>query len=243
MKREMKQVLAGIGSVVVLTGIGTGLSSVYGQSGSASPSLKPMNIYLDNKLVSAPKGLSAIDPNSHKYTTYMPIWYIMYALKALNIQSTWDGTNWQMSLPAKIKPNFKQTGITGTASGSGKVAVWIDGTLVQKDAAVVVKDPSSNVYTTYVPVWYVGEALNYFGITSTWDGVNWRMTLTNGATSGNGWGGLGGVAGGVSNTVNNTLGGTNITGVLNSVSGLPNSTTGLSKPMGGATTTVGNLVH
>ncbi|MCF8567886.1 hypothetical protein LLE49_24495 [Alicyclobacillus tolerans] len=38
-------------------------------------------------------------------------------------------------------------------------------------------DPSTSQYTTYMPIWYVMQALDRFGVQSQWDGKNWNLTL------------------------------------------------------------------
>jgi protocatechuate 3,4-dioxygenase beta subunit len=56
-----------------------------------------MGLYLNGTLVANVHGAEAVDPNSHKHTTYMPIWYVMQLLNQANIHSAWNGTTWTLS--------------------------------------------------------------------------------------------------------------------------------------------------
>jgi hypothetical protein len=56
-----------------------------------------LGIYVNGKLVKRVNGIVAVDPASHKATTFMPIWYVMQILNDLYIQSSWEnGTTWNM---------------------------------------------------------------------------------------------------------------------------------------------------
>ncbi len=190
----------------------------HASTSSYNNSLRGMNIYWDGYLASSPKGIYAVDPSTGKDTTYMPIWYVMRALDAAAVQSTWDGSNWGITLPENLEPRFQPNQVPANL-GLGSVLVWIDGKLVQRDRAIRFPDPASHVLTTYVPVWYVGVALHYFGVESSWDGVNWRMMETAPGTiiPGDGWvsslpnlgnvtGTVGNAVGGVTNALSNTVG-------------------------------------
>jgi len=58
----------------------------------------PKAIFLNNTMVQRVDGIAAVDPSSNQPTTYMPIWYMMQILKRIGVQSSWDGTHWQMTL-------------------------------------------------------------------------------------------------------------------------------------------------
>jgi hypothetical protein len=42
-------------------------------------------------------GIVTPDPSSKKYTTYMPVWYVMQVLTDIGVNNTWDGVNWSMT--------------------------------------------------------------------------------------------------------------------------------------------------
>jgi hypothetical protein len=102
----------------------------------------------------------------------MPIWYVMQWLKSMDIQSTWNGHQWQMT-------SSSQVDLTNVQAGSGNTSIYLNGTLVQNVNTKAVVDPSSGKPTTYMPIWYVEQILNQVGLTSTWDGMTWTVTPSN----------------------------------------------------------------
>jgi uncharacterized protein YvpB len=62
------------------------------------PGRAPLSIYLNGTLVQNSPCIVSNDPYSGKPTTFVPIWYIMKILNRMNVQSTWDGTNWNMTM-------------------------------------------------------------------------------------------------------------------------------------------------
>jgi mannosyl-glycoprotein endo-beta-N-acetylglucosaminidase len=56
--------------------------------------------------------IAAVDPASHQYTTYVPIWFIEQTLLALGMQSTWNGTTWN------VETNYTDYAKDGTYLGS-----------------------------------------------------------------------------------------------------------------------------
>jgi hypothetical protein len=124
-------------------------------------------IYINNKLVSSPYAFTANN------TTYMPIWYVMQMLNSLNIQSSWDGNVWNLSVPANVIPDLSNLDGSG-----GKKAIDVNGSPVEHVDDIAYPDPSSHVKTSYMPIWYLQQALQRIGVHYTWDGVNWRMSYT-----------------------------------------------------------------
>ncbi|QSO47520.1 invasin domain 3-containing protein [Alicyclobacillus mengziensis] len=64
---------------------------------AVSPNHSAMGLYLNGKLVENVHGAQAVDPNSHRDTTYMPIWYVMQLLNQAGIHSAWNGTTWTLA--------------------------------------------------------------------------------------------------------------------------------------------------
>ncbi|WDL95644.1 InlB B-repeat-containing protein [Alicyclobacillus sp. ALC3] len=62
-----------------------------------SPGSGTSAIFMNGTLVQRLTHLVAVDPWSHKPTTYMPIWDVMEVLKRLGLQSTWNGTTWTVT--------------------------------------------------------------------------------------------------------------------------------------------------
>lgn len=104
-------------------------------------------------------------------TTYMPIWYVMQALKSAGVTNKWDGTSWALTTPTGTSVNLSNIHV-----GTGKMSISLDGKLVQKVDGFYQADPSTKQSTTYMPIWYVMQALNRSGFASHWDGTNWKLT-------------------------------------------------------------------
>ena len=132
-----------------------------------------ITIEMDNgKSSSTPMSIRAVDPQSGVLTTYVPIWYVMHTLEvAKSIQSTWDGHNWTLTLPSNLPLNLTPP----LHLGSGPLHIYLNGTYVQDGLGIAHVDPASGKLTTYVPIWYVMQALKRANITSTWDGTNWGI--------------------------------------------------------------------
>jgi transglutaminase-like putative cysteine protease len=170
----LRQAAFGVVAATLLT-VGTSLTAGVPIAQAAQYPMSQKQIIFGSKVVSQPMGIAAIDPASKKYTTYVPIYYVMQALKAVGIQSGWDGTNWRMAMPANLSPAVD----LGTVrAGSGAKRIYINNVDVQNVDGIVYPDPASHVNTTYIPIWYVMKALGYENIQSGWDGTKWSMTPT-----------------------------------------------------------------
>lgn len=102
-------------------------------------------------------------------TTYMPIWYVMQTLKGLGFTTTWNGHVWKMKTPATTKPNLSNIKVgTGTA-------IDLNGTLIEKAPSITAIDPTSGKKTTYIPIWYVMQALNRANVSDTWKSPVWSF--------------------------------------------------------------------
>ncbi|MCF8567884.1 peptidoglycan-binding protein [Alicyclobacillus tolerans] len=140
-------------------------------TGSGSTTLTLKNIYNNGKLTERAYGLVSGG------TTYMPIWYVMQVLQSLGIQSTWKDGHWKMTVPSSYKLDLTHLPQVHTQTSNTQLAdISLNGTVVAQMTSIVHVDPSSNQPTTFMPIWYVQQALKRVGIASTWDGVNWKMT-------------------------------------------------------------------
>lgn len=106
-------------------------------------------------------------------TTYMPMWYVTKALEQLGVRNSWNGRQLELWTP----PGFS-TRRTDISPGSGNMSICIDGTLVQNVSGISYLDPASQQPTTYMPIWYVIQALNRMGMRSNWDGTIWDLWNT-----------------------------------------------------------------
>ncbi|MCF8565118.1 phosphodiester glycosidase family protein [Alicyclobacillus tolerans] len=142
---------------------------------AGSLSIPKKNIFYHNQLLSSPDGLVANDPSTGQETTFVPIAYVMYALKnSLGIQSGWDGTTWNFTLPSASSKLKVPQSVPPLANAQRRIAV--NGNAIENVPSVVAVDPSSGKDTTYMPIWYVMQLLqNDLGIPSTWTGTNWYL--------------------------------------------------------------------
>lgn len=72
----------------------------------------------------APRQTAGDPTNGYQSTTYLPIWYINQVLNRLNINTSWDGVNWNLSFNGVQATLVKNVGVSGT-----KMVVASDGTL------------------------------------------------------------------------------------------------------------------
>jgi peptidoglycan hydrolase-like protein with peptidoglycan-binding domain len=144
-----------------------GDNSTSGSSQTGFRQLQTKSIYFNGKLIANPMAFAANN------TTYMPIWYVGQMLKAMGIQSQWDGTRWNLILPQTMTPNLKNIQV-----GTGSKEIEINGQIVKKVDGIAYADPASHVMTTYMPIWYLMTTLDRLGIQRTWNGNTWDMTST-----------------------------------------------------------------
>lgn len=134
--------------------------------------MKQKQIQINGQKYIAPMGIVANN------TTYMPIWYVMQALKQLGVGSKWDGVSWKMSLPSYMTSTIK---LSPHAVGSKKI--FLNGALADKVNSITYRDPDSHVATTYVPIWYIMNVLNAANVHSSWNGTTWNLKYTQPTTT------------------------------------------------------------
>lgn len=189
-------------------------------------------IEFGNQLVTAPDGFT------YQGTTYMPIWYVMNTLDELGLTHTWSGNVWDINVPAStgLKVDYSKI-----KYGKGSTSIAINGTVVAKVDAVVYADPASGQPTTFMPVWYVMNALERAGVTSDWQGSTWTLkssalslkssASTSGDSSGNS-----------SATSNSTTSNSSTTNTIgNSTANATNSTSGNTATNETSNNTVGTI--
>lgn len=108
----------------------------------------------------------------HGGTTYMPIWYVMQALKSLGVVATWNGLthHWAITGPT--------SGTPAAVAANGLTGIYVNGVLVENASTLVRKDPGTGVYTTFMPIWFIMQAVSYINLTSTWTNGVWNLTET-----------------------------------------------------------------
>ena len=145
----------------------------------ASTNYLPTHIDLNGQVITSPAHTTAIDPSSHQVTSFLPIYYAMSVLERLGIASTWDGTTWSLTVPSSLHAD-----LSNPTTGTGEMYIIMNGVKVESAPKLVAIDPASKQQTTFVPIYYLEQALNRIGVKSTWDGTNWKMTTGSTSTSG-----------------------------------------------------------
>lgn len=101
-------------------------------------------------------------------TTYMPIWYVLQALKKSGYQYSFDGKVLNIDAPSGVTPNTSRLPL-----GSGNLTLSINGNPVQKVNSQVYRDPAGTVQTQYIPIYYIQQILSALSFYNQWDGTNW----------------------------------------------------------------------
>ncbi|OFW74922.1 MAG: hypothetical protein A2201_06365 [Alicyclobacillus sp. RIFOXYA1_FULL_53_8] len=115
-------------------------------------------------------------------TAYMPIWYVSGILQKAGIASTWNGKVWNLSVPNTFKLDVSHSPGPAT-SPYNNTTIQMNGQSVQHMHSIAYKDPMGSSVTTYVPIWYIEQALRRVGLQSTWDGKTWTITSTQSFTN------------------------------------------------------------
>ena len=117
-------------------------------------------------------------------TTYMPIWYVMQVLKQIKGFSVdWNASThqWIIDGPFGI-PNMN-------ASKIGRTSIVMNGKTVESNILTLAStDPSSGQLTTFMPIWYIQQALNSAGFSKSsdsWNGSQWHLSFRQSSSSGN----------------------------------------------------------
>ncbi|RIV18563.1 hypothetical protein D2Q93_14010, partial [Alicyclobacillaceae bacterium I2511] len=106
-------------------------------------------------------------------TMYIPIWYVMQDLKKMNIASTWDGQHWRLTLP---KGWSVQTQKNSPKAAAGQIEIFLNNNGVLVAPAEFAAPPGAPQVTTFVPIWYVMQALDQAEFHSAWNGKQWTLT-------------------------------------------------------------------
>lgn len=149
------------------TGSGSGSAASGGSTGGLTGTI---HLRKNQRVISLNGKVMVVPALVKNKTTYMPIWYVMHALKSLGYQSSWNGNTWIIQPPNGVKPD-----LTKIQSGTGTIGIYIDKTLVQRVDGTAAVDPSTGNKTMYMPIWYVMQVLKRIGGQSTWNGQVWGV--------------------------------------------------------------------
>lgn len=185
MKRSLAKGIGGIALVASALGTTFGLQAHKDAYAATTPAMQKSNIIVDGQHFST----------QYKFvyngTTYMPIWYIMQALKKSGAQVSWNGSQWKIGVNGSYTPT-----VWHGFGGNGEVMIYntSDPSNVQTvETGInmqVYPDPADGIKTTFFPIYDIQVILRDLGYsTDTWDGTNWSIAMgsgSSGSTSGQG---------------------------------------------------------
>jgi len=124
-------------------------------------------------------GIVAQD-KSH-FTEFIPVYYVMQGLQTLGYTVTWNGNTQVLNIttPSGVVPNFRNL----NPGSDGTTKIEVNGTVVQYAPRVVAKDQLTGVMTTFMPIYYLNEALNVVGVANTYNGKTWTLTQSQVSTA------------------------------------------------------------
>lgn len=167
---EVKKTTVGFISLALSLSMGTSVSAAdIGQGVSSAPT----RIVLGGVDGSNPVHLIRREASNSKPTSWLPIWYLFGVLSKLGVQSTWDGRKWNLQLPRGMQVDL--THLPKASSSADEISIQMNGTTVEYAPRFVHRDLSGSAMTSYIPIWYLMQALDRMGVTSTWDGTTWSM--------------------------------------------------------------------
>lgn len=128
-------------------------------------------------------GIAALD-GSHP-TEFMPIYYLQQGLDQLGYTATWNGTKHtlQISTPTGAAPN-----LSSVAANSAGTVIDIDGVAVTNaPKALVAVDPATGGATSFLPIFYIAQAIEQLGLQSSYNGAKgtWDVQPTASPTQAN----------------------------------------------------------
>jgi hypothetical protein len=156
----VKKWVVGIASGMVVAGsiVPTAMAA------TASTKAQSSSIVVNNESVAAPATLQ------QGGSTYVPVWYVMKALKAIGLQSEWTGGNWFLSTTSM----FAKPASAGKTV-PGQVTVYLNASKLVTVHTVVAKDPASKHDTTYVQVGDLTAILQKANVFANWSNGSYQM--------------------------------------------------------------------
>lgn len=135
--------------------------------------LRVTSIVLNGKTITRPYGFT------YQGTTYMPIWYLMFTLKKIGIQPTWNRRNLALTIPTTMRVDLSNIHLNATGE-----TISMNGTPVVRVPGLPYPDVYTHKLTEYMPIWYLQRALTRLGIHYDWNGYIWNLadpSITSGA--------------------------------------------------------------
>lgn len=101
-------------------------------------------------------------------TTYMPIWYVLQALKNSGYSYSFNGKVINITTPSGVTPDT-----TGISLGGGNLTIEVNGSPVKMVDSKVQVDPSGGNKTQFIPIYYIQQILGALSFYNKWDGTTW----------------------------------------------------------------------
>ncbi|QSO50145.1 hypothetical protein [Alicyclobacillus mengziensis] len=149
----------------------TAVISSFAVAHAATTNYLATHIELNGADVINPVHTTAVDPSTHQETSFLPIYYAMEVLDKLGVTSNWNGTTWSLSVPSSLTPD-----LSNPTTATNQMYFVMNGVRVEAAPTLVTVDPSSKQNTTFIPIYYLEQALKRIGVSSTWNGTTWDLT-------------------------------------------------------------------
>ena len=143
---------------------------------SSASKAYPTRIEWNEKVLMSPQHMVRRESGATQPTSWLPIWYLFRVLKPLGIESSWNGKDWNLTVPSREVRDG--TSLKNSSPPSGDIRIERNGSTVEFAPCIAHRDFSGQVLTSYVPIWYLMQVLDRIGITSTWDGSTWSLTIS-----------------------------------------------------------------
>lgn len=137
-------------------------------------------ISVGGKVQSHPIAIWAMDGNT--LTTYMPVWYIIQALRTAGYGASWDAAQQTLNLLSTVAWNQSANSSVGT----GNARIQVNYALARNVNDMVIQDPAGGANaqdTVYMPIYYIDQVLQGMqGPVTTWNGQDWGISTWAGIT-------------------------------------------------------------
>lgn len=160
----MKRVLSSITAGLIVFGCAAPVAF----ASTASTASTSFKIVVNNDSLSAPHSISK------NGTTYIPVWYVIQALKTQGIHSKWNGHQWSVTTETQVASSG-----SAKAVGNHQASVFVNGKWIMNIPSIVATDSASSRLTTYLSVQGVQQVLSHLNIHYVWKGNEWSLETAN----------------------------------------------------------------
>lgn len=146
----------------------------------ANPQYAYTDITWNGNYVNAADHLVVTDPWSGNLTAALPLYYIKEALGEISgLSASWNGNTRELSIsvPGSVSVDMSSLPKVQNTMPGNEMAFIINNQVVAYAPYFVAKDPASGIYTSYVPIYYLGEVVKRLGIAESWNGTHLSYTF------------------------------------------------------------------